>query len=37
MSYAELYFTNILWPDFSPKKLEEALLWYQSRHRRMGK
>jgi undecaprenyl diphosphate synthase len=37
MSYAELYFTNTLWPDFSPKKLEEALLWYQSRHRRMGK
>ncbi|MFA6519101.1 MAG: polyprenyl diphosphate synthase [Candidatus Shapirobacteria bacterium] len=37
MSYAELYFTNILWPDFSPKKLDEALLWYQQRNRRMGK
>jgi undecaprenyl diphosphate synthase len=37
MSYAELYFTNILWPDFTPKKLEEALFWYQQRDRRLGK
>ena len=37
MSYAELYFTDILWPDFTPEKLEETLVWYQNRNRRMGK
>lgn len=37
MSYSELYFTNTLWPDFNEKKLEKALLWYQDRHRRLGK
>jgi undecaprenyl diphosphate synthase len=36
LSYAELYFTDILWPDFTPKKLDEAIVWYQKRHRRMG-
>ncbi len=36
-SYAELYFTDILWPDFGPKQLEKAIIWYQQRHRRMGK
>lgn len=37
MSYAELYFTDILWPDFTPKELEKVLIWYQDRDRRMGK
>lgn len=37
MSYAELFFTDILWPDFSPKELEKAIIWYQQRNRRMGK
>jgi undecaprenyl diphosphate synthase len=37
MSYAELYFTDILWPDFGPKQMEKALFWYQQRNRRMGK
>jgi undecaprenyl diphosphate synthase len=37
MSYAELYFTDTLWPDFTPKKMEEALYWYQDRERRMGR
>lgn len=36
-SYAELYFTDILWPDFGPKELEKVLYWYQDRERRMGK
>lgn len=36
-SYAELYFTDILWPDFTPDKLDEAIYWYQQRDRRMGK
>lgn len=37
MSYAELYFTDILWPDFTPKKMEKAIEWYQDRDRRMGR
>ncbi len=37
MSYAELYFTETLWPDFGPKKLEKAIHWYQQRNRRKGK
>ena len=37
MSYAELYFTDILWPDFTPIELEKAIYWYQQRDRRMGK
>jgi len=36
-SYAELYFTDILWPDFTPDKLDEAIYWYQQRDRRLGK
>ena len=37
IAYAELYFTNILWPDFSRKNLYEALIEYQKRERRFGK
>lgn len=37
MSYSELYFTDILWPDFGPKELEKAIYWYQQRQRRLGK
>jgi undecaprenyl diphosphate synthase len=37
MSYAELYFTDILWPDFTPKEMEKVIYWYQQRERRMGK
>ena len=37
MSYAELYFTDILWPDFTPKEMEKVIEWYQQRERRMGK
>lgn len=37
MSYAELYFTDILWPDFNQKEMEKVILWYQDRERRMGK
>lgn len=36
LSYAELWFTDVLWPDFSPKELAEALRWYQARQRRFG-
>ncbi len=36
LGYAELYFTDVLWPDFDEKELEKALLDYQSRNRRFG-
>ncbi len=35
-AYAEYYFTNILWPDFSKKDLENAVLAYSERNRRFG-
>lgn len=37
MSYSELFFTDILWPDFTPVELEKAIYWYQQRDRRQGK
>ncbi len=36
ISYAELYFTDKLWPDFSVRDLHEALIEYQGRGRRFG-
>jgi len=35
-AYAELYFTDVLWPDFDEKELLTALLDYQRRQRRFG-
>jgi undecaprenyl diphosphate synthase len=37
IAYAELYFTDILWPDFKEEDLYEAILSYQKRERRFGK
>ncbi|GAB5565465.1 MAG: isoprenyl transferase [Winogradskyella sp.] len=37
IAYAELYFTDILWPDFRKENLYEALINYQNRERRFGK
>jgi len=37
LAYAELYFTDVCWPDFRKKNLAEALLDYQQRERRFGK
>ena len=37
LAYAELYFTNVHWPDFRKQNLFEALLNYQQRERRFGK
>jgi undecaprenyl diphosphate synthase len=37
ISYAELYFVPVLWPDFGKKDFYEALLDYQKRERRFGK
>ncbi|MFZ0636949.1 MAG: isoprenyl transferase [Candidatus Acidiferrales bacterium] len=36
IAYAEIYVTEILWPDFSRTRLLEALLDYQKRERRYG-
>lgn len=35
-AYSELYFTEVLWPDFSVTELEKALNIYQQRDRRYG-
>ncbi|MCR5718368.1 MAG: di-trans,poly-cis-decaprenylcistransferase [Oscillospiraceae bacterium] len=35
-AYAEYYFTNILWPDFTPEELDKALIDYAGRGRRFG-
>ena len=37
LAYAELYFTNVRWPDFRKENLYEALLDFQNRERRFGK
>lgn len=37
LAYAELYFTDTLWPDFRKENLYEAIINYQSRERRFGK
>jgi undecaprenyl diphosphate synthase len=37
LSYAELYFTDIYWPDFREDELYKAILYYQQRERRFGK
>nr|WP_274475373.1 isoprenyl transferase [Mangrovimonas aestuarii] len=37
IAYAELYFTEILWPDFTREHLYEAIINYQTRERRFGK
>ena len=36
-AYAELYFSDVLWPDFDPKQLDLAITAFSSRQRRFGK
>jgi len=36
-AYSELYFTQVLWPDFGRNEVEEALSEYKHRQRRFGK
>ena len=36
LSYAELYVTDVLWPDFREADLKQAIAAYASRHRRFG-
>ena len=35
-AYSEFYFTDVLWPDFSPRELDRAILAFQKRDRRYG-
>ena len=36
LAYAELYFTDVYWPDFDEKELQRAIYAYQNRDRRFG-
>ena len=36
IAYAELYFSEVLWPDFNKENLYEAIVNYQNRERRFG-
>jgi undecaprenyl diphosphate synthase len=35
-AYAEYYFTDVLWPDFTPAELDKALIDFDKRSRRFG-
>jgi undecaprenyl diphosphate synthase len=37
LAYTELYFTDMLWPDFNDKAIEDAIKSYQQRERRFGR
>ena len=37
IAYAELYFTDVLWPDFDKEEFYKAIVNYQKRERRFGK
>jgi undecaprenyl diphosphate synthase len=37
LAYTELYFTDMLWPDFDATALDTSIAWYQQRERRFGR
>ena len=37
IAYTELYFTEVLWPDFGIDEFERAVAWYAERQRRFGR
>lgn len=37
LAYTELYFTDVLWPDFDADRLDEAMAFYAGRQRRFGR
>lgn len=37
LAYAELWFAEVLWPDFSEADFNEALTWFAGRERRFGR
>ncbi len=34
--YSEIYFTDVLWPDFNAREIDKALLFYSQKQRRFG-
>jgi undecaprenyl diphosphate synthase len=37
LAYTELYFTDLLWPDFDAQALQASFAWYRERERRFGR
>ena len=37
LAYTELYFTDVLWPDFDENELHKAFDWFGQRERRFGR
>ena len=37
LAYTELYFTEVLWPDFDAVEYDRAVAWYAERQRRFGR
>jgi undecaprenyl diphosphate synthase len=37
LAYTELYFTDVLWPDFDEAQLHKAIEWFSQRERRFGR
>ena len=37
LAYTQLYFTNILFPDLTPKKFDQAISWWQTQTQNLGK
>jgi undecaprenyl diphosphate synthase len=35
-AYAELYYTDVMWPDFDERELDKAVEAYRNRNRRFG-
>jgi len=33
IAYSELFFTDTLWPDFTPKEFDKAIEWYRKQKR----
>jgi undecaprenyl diphosphate synthase len=36
LAYTELFFTDVLWPSFTPDVLDQAIAWYGTCDRRFG-
>jgi undecaprenyl diphosphate synthase len=36
LAYSELFFTDVLWPSFTPNVLDQAIAWFNARDRRFG-
>lgn len=36
-AYSELYFTDVLWPDFSAEEFQKSIEWFSGRQRRFGR